>query len=173
MSNRIFTHVATETQLCKQINHQSAKIMNDPVRYHLSQDEISELPISTKEENHSSRQRLGYHLFLGYYFSKFSEVLPAEKHASLLDDDTSFDSTDDPPVMHVSHLMPRPAKAWRDLPDVQKNTWNLRASLLNNRPIPGHIDRLPKEVEANGVELNTQTALEVNWLHYCKVMKRV
>ena len=77
-------------------------MMNDPVQYHLSPDVIRELPISTKEDNHPSRQRLGYHLFLGYYFSKCSELSPAEKHASFLDDNTSFDSTDDPPVLHAS-----------------------------------------------------------------------
>ena len=147
-------------------------MMNDPVQYHLSPGAIRELPISTKEDNHPSRQRLGYHLFLGYYFSKCSELSPAEKHASFLDDDTSFDSTDDPPVLHASKLMPRAALAWRKLPEVQKNAWNSRALSLNNRPIPGHLEKLPAEVEVDGVELNTKTALEVDWSHFCKVMKK-
>ena len=146
--------------------------MNDLVQYHLSPFEIRQLPISTKEDNHPSRQRLGYHLFLGYYFSKCSELSPADKHASFLDDDTSFDSTDDPPVLHASKLMPCAALAWRKLPEVQKNAWNSRAIVLNNRPIPGHIEKLPAEVKLDGVELNMKTALEVDWSHFCKMMKK-
>ena len=79
--------------------------MTNPVQYCLSPREISELPISRKEDNHPSHKRLGYHLFLGYYFSKYRELSPAEKHASFLDDDSSFDSTDDPPVLHASQVM--------------------------------------------------------------------
>ena len=136
--------------------------MAHSVQYHLLPEEISELPISTKEENHPSRQRLGYHLFLGYYFSKYSDLSPAEKHGLFLDDDSSFDSTDDPKIVHASQLMPHAGQAWRDLPDPQKNAWNLRASLLNDRPIPGHLDRLPVEVQVDGVELNTKNAIEVD-----------
>ena len=142
------------------------------VQYHLLPEEISELPISTKEENHPSRQRLGYHLFLGYYFSKYSDLSRAEKHGLFLDDDSSFDTTDDPKIIHASQLMPHAGQAWRDLPDPQKNAWNLRASLLNNRPIPGHLDRLPVEVQVDGVELNTKNALEIDWKNFCKVMKK-
>ena len=89
-----------------------------------------------------------------------------------MDDDTSFDSTDDPPVLHASKLMPRAALAWRKLPEVQKNAWNSRALSLNNRPIPGHLEKLPAEVEVDGVKLNTKTSLEVDWSHFCKVMKK-
>ena len=157
---------------CIKINQQSPRIMTNPVQYCLSPREISELPISRKEDNHPSRQRLGYHLFLGYYFSKYRELLPAEKHASFLDDDSSFDSTDDPPVLHASQVMRHAGQSWRDLPDSQKNAWNLRASLLNNRPIPGHLNRLPLTIRCDGVEQNTKCAIEVDWLHFCKVMKR-
>ena len=46
------------------------------------------------------------------------------------------------------------------------------ASLLNNRPIPGHLDRLPVEVQVDGVELNTKNSLEIDWKYFCKVMKK-
>ena len=68
----------------KSINNLSPKIMmNDPVQYHLSPGAISELPILTKEDNYPSRQRLGYHLFLGYYFLKYGELSGKDKLAFL------------------------------------------------------------------------------------------
>ena len=80
--------------------------MTNPAQYCLSLVKISELPIiSRKEDNHPSRQRLGYHLFLRYYFSKYNELSHAETHASFLDDDSSFDSIDDSPVVHASQLI--------------------------------------------------------------------
>ena len=124
--------------------------MTNPVQYCLSPLEMSGLPISRKEDNHPSRQRLGYHLFIGYF----------------LDDNSSFDSTNDPPALHASQVMRHVGKGWRDLPDSQKNAWNLRASLLNNRPIPGHLNRLPLTIRCDGIEQNTKCAIEVDWLHF-------
>ena len=89
-----------------------------------------------------------------------------------MDDDSSFDSTDDPPIVHASQLIWHAGQLRRDLPDPQKNAWNLRASLLNNRLSPGHLNRLPLTLRCDGVEKNTKNALYVDWLHFCKVMKR-
>ena len=46
------------------------------------------------------------------------------------------------------------------------------ASLLNNIPIPGHLNMLPLTIRCDGVEQNIKCAIEVDWLHFCKVMKR-
>ena len=92
--------------------------------------------------------------------------MPAKKHASFLDEDSSFDSTDDPPVLHASQVMQHAGQGWRDLPDFQKNAWNLCASLLNNRSIPGHLNRLLLTIRCDGVKQNRKCAIEVDWLHF-------
>ena len=141
------------------------------VQYRISPDEISELLISMKEDNHPSCQCLGYRLFLGHHFPKCSELSPAEKPMSNLDNDSSFDATGGPPVIYVSQLMHCAEQLQRDLPGTEMNAWNLRASLLNNSSITRHGDGLPVEVQVDGVELNTNNALKANWLQFCKVMK--
>ena len=59
-----------------------------------------------------------------------------------------------------------------DLPDPQKITWNFGAYLLNDTPIPGHLNRLPLTIRCDGVGKNMKNIIEVDWLHFCKVMKR-
>lgn len=82
--------------------------MTNPVEYRLSPVELSELPSSCKEDNH---QRFRYHFFLGYSFSKYSVLLPAEKDASFFDKDSLFDPTDTPLLSILPSLCATQKKA--------------------------------------------------------------
>ena len=67
------------------------------MQFNLSEDSINEPPISSNEENYSNCQSIGYHLFLGYYFSKQSQLSRTDKqelsgnNKSLLAGNSSFD----------------------------------------------------------------------------------
>ena len=144
-------------------------------------DEISALPFSIKELHHLGRQRIGYHLFLGYYFTMYNESV--DKHLFInnnphvfnphaLADDVSVDSTDSPPIIHISAVMRDAGRLWRLCNEGVKNAWDMRASLLNKRPIPGHFSRLPIQISIDGVQENVKIALQMDWSNFCKVMKK-
>ena len=113
-------------------------------------NKISDLPFSIKDLHHPSRQRIGYHLFLEYYFTKYNELASVDKHdfmsannPQVLADDISLDSTDTLPTIHISEVMKDAGKSWRLCNESVKNSWDVRALSLNKRPIPGHFSRLP------------------------------
>ena len=143
-------------------------------------DEISDLPFSIKELHHPSRQRIGYHLFLGYYFTKYNELSSVDKYERMyfphnpqvLADDISVDSTDTLPTIHISEVMKDAGKSWRLCNESVKNAWDMRALSLNKRPIPGHFSRLPRQISIDGVEENLKIALQMDWSNFCKVMKK-
>ena len=84
----------------------------------LTVDQIIELPLSTKEKYSTSRSRLGYHVFIPWYFGEFkalSEESRREIVAEFVEDDAqSLDSIATPPNnrMHVSLSMKAAARFW-------------------------------------------------------------
>ena len=84
----------------------------------LTVDQIIELPLSTKEKYSTSRSRLGYHVFISWYFGEFkalSEESKREIVAEFVEDDVqSLDSIATPPNnrMHVSLSMKAAARFW-------------------------------------------------------------
>ena len=47
----------------------------------LTADDILDLPLSTKEKSSTSRNRLGYHVFLSWYFGVFKAQTEEDKRA--------------------------------------------------------------------------------------------
>ena len=73
----------------------------------LTADEIIELPLSTKEKSSKSRTRLGYHVFLSWYFGEFNALSEESKRFIVSefveDDEDSLDSTITPPIQEFTY----------------------------------------------------------------------
>ena len=75
----------------------------------------------------------------------------------VLADDISVDTTDTtdtPPTIHISEIVKDAGKSWKLCSICVKNAWDMRASLINKRTIPGHFSRLPVQISIDGVEEN-------------------
>ena len=73
----------------------------------LNADDILDLPLSTKEKSSTSRNRLGYHVFLSWYFGVFKAQTEEGKRAIVSefveDDEDSVDSTITPPIQEFTY----------------------------------------------------------------------
>ena len=73
----------------------------------LTVDQIIELPLSTKEKCSTSRSRLGYHVFLSWYFGEL-KALSEESRREIVghfveDDAQSLDSIATPPIIECMY----------------------------------------------------------------------
>ena len=78
----------------------------------------------------------------------------------------SVDSTDSPPSIHISAVMRDAGRSWRLCNEGVNNAWDMRESLLNKRPIPGHFSRLPIQISIDGVQENVKIALHIRPAKY-------
>ena len=131
---------------------------------------IIKMACNFKEQEHRSRTRLGYHVFLSRYINDMKKIPKIDqlalikgkkwvddnnRAALISDDDESILSTDTPieklPIQGYEFL--RIASIyWRDMPRNMKNAWKTRAINLNKRILPGKFVNIPALLRSNFIE---------------------
>ena len=123
-------------------------------------DAVISLPFTSKEKQHTSRQRYGYHVYLSFYYTSFKKLNSNEQQAvgrdmslgenlrvvvnNEGDDDVSCDSTDTPIQILPPEIMRYIARKWKASSVEIKDSWKLRAHHLNQQPrIDGTFDKIP------------------------------
>ena len=89
----------------------------------LSKDEIIHLSLSSKEKEHQSLNRIGYHVFISWYFDSLNQLCEHSKEEVLNEflpnfpDNESIYSVLTPPLraLHVSIKVKSAAKMWKSL----------------------------------------------------------
>ena len=147
----------------------------------LNPSQVTNLPLSTKEKLHRSRNRKGYHVFLSWYFGEFKGLDNDVKfHITSpfitnwdVNDDSSLDSTLTPPGIriHVSIVMKVAASYWKHCTKEYHAAWSERANQLNLQTLPGSFRTLPKEIFVDGIDYNVRTSLELDWAFVVKKMR--
>ena len=144
-----------------------------------SSNEIENLPLSTKEEVHQSRKRIGYHVYLSNFFKQFSLLDDEEKEDVLVNyriwpepaEDESINSILTPRMAQVPDVMKAAGRNWATLTDELKNGWRSRAAELNLRPQnDGKFTTIPSSINTN-LQDNILAALSTDWAMFVSVMR--
>ena len=147
----------------------------------LSKDEIIHLSLSSKEKEHQSLNRIGYHVFISWYFDRLNQLSEHSKEEVLNEflpnfpDNESIDSVLTPPLraLHVSIKMKAAAKMWKSLVGDQQHAWCLRANQLNMRNLPGVFKKIPQVLSEDGMDYNIRLSLQSDWAFLVKKLKRM
>lgn len=134
-------------------------------------------PITKKEQVHTGRARIGYHLFLSQYFSDFNSLARTDKAELLVtcqvweDDDTqSCDSVLTPRIPTVYDTIRSAACKWRSMPMGLKKSWGARASQLNRRPRKdGTFQYVPSAIATDTITQSIMQSLTLEWQHLLSV----
>ena len=143
---------------------------------------IKSLPLNTRESEHRSRKRLGFHVFLSRYLQEFRKLGIGEQKEAVRrvnrgrngvggrrrpegggvmdsdnnDDESSLDSTNSEFTRKVPHLeaMRVACHNWSHVSSAEiKEAWKQRAEMLNRLPLPGKFVHVPSEIgSAEGAE---------------------
>jgi hypothetical protein len=151
------------------------------MNHHITTEDITTLPLTTKEKVHTSRKRLGYHVYLSYSYSKFSSMTYEEQTEILvqysvwpeeyMEDDASFNSILTPRAPQSCEVMKLLARKWQASPPPIKEGWKERAKILNLRdPNDGKFTNVPCKLYAN-LEREVLTSLSNDWMHFVSMMK--
>ena len=136
-----------------------------------SDHEISLLPLTSKEKDHTSRTCLGIHVFISRFFYEYSLLNESDKlrifNREEKSDADSLDSVQMPKVFEVFKLA---TAWWRSLSASLKDAWKLRAVELNKRPVPGQFIFIPLDVEEPELDSNVKRLLELDWRKFRKSM---
>ena len=147
----------------------------------LSKDEIIQLSLSSKEKDHQIPNRIGYHVFISWYFDRLNQLSEHSKEEVLNEflpnfpDNDSIDSILTPPLraLHVSIKMKAAAKMWKSLVGDQQHAWCLRANQLNMRNLPGVFKKIPQVLSEDGMDYNIRLSLQSDWAFLVKKLKRM
>ena len=145
-----------------------------------TREEVINLPLSEKEIQHQSRKRIGYHVYLSYYFKLFSELDIDLKRSVMIrydiwdddnDDDISIDSTLTPRLPICFEVSMAAARQWNNMSHDIKESWKDRARELNSRPsTDGVFLRVPIAVDSSASE-HIITALSLEWINLVRIFK--
>ena len=122
-------------------------------------DEIVELPNTKRELDHISRKRIGYHVYLSYYFVLFNKLTYDEKKSVMYlrriwirNETSDVDSDSDDSVLTARtpqyyEITRAAALYWNSLSIQYKAAWTLRARALNSRPPnDGRFEKIPDQL---------------------------
>ena len=152
-------------------------VINDP-------EHIIHLPQTIKEAQHTSRKRIGYHVYLSYYFKVFKRVDNETKKTIMIrcniwddvdvdDDDGSVDSTMTPRHPLYYEITRAAAKNWNDMQAGGKEAWNKRATILNSRPISdGTFKNVPSDILDSSMTVNILQSLTQDWKNFVRQFKQ-
>ena len=106
-------------------------------------NEIIQSPLTDKEQNHRSRKRRGYHVFLSSFCTKFSALEYDSKRAILTDlkiwRREEYESDDDsvitPRQPAPGEVMKAAGRVWSASTVELKNAWGERTNELNMLPL--------------------------------------
>ena len=143
--------------------------------------------MNKREEEHTSRERLGFHVFISRFFFDFKKLSLAQKHLYLfkqdgllqgmytaIGDDESIDSTDSLLTDPISRVVIYRSACleWKYHTSAQqKKAWTTRAKFLNNRKLPGKFMQVPWTGHTNSVEDRLLQSLSFEWNLVVKFFK--
>lgn len=143
---------------------------------------VTKLFINTKEEEHKSRNRLGFHVFLSRYIYDFRKLsLMQQKHLVKMKlsinffprEDVSIDSTSsliDEKVKHC-YVMKLACNEWKKIyNNKMKIQWQKRATILNARKLPGKFVNIPINIK-DKLHNHVMDSLTYEWESLIKVLK--
>jgi hypothetical protein len=142
-------------------------------------NEIIQLALSETEQQHTSRSRRSYHVFLSRFFFDFKRKTREEKELVLVsnniwreEDDSSIDSILTPRTPQAHEIMQAASKYWRGLSPSIKEAWGARTAALNSRePNNGSFEKVPRSIITAGIETNVMKSLSLDWVCFVKHMK--
>ena len=143
---------------------------------------IRNLPVNKREKESKGRDRLGFHVFLSRYFFDFYKLTIYKQQEQILlslgvklgpfnvDDGDSIDLTNSMWKEKVSmHDVHRAAcSRWKFVLLLDsKNAWCARATLLNNRKLPGKFLQIPHNIngknQGSSLKSNVLDSLSMEW----------
>ena len=149
-------------------------------------EEILSLPLSIRETSTRSRKLNGGHLFISRWHHSF-KALNFEEKKKIRDllmlsssdvisdtDDISIDSTDsrfNQPVTSYEK-MKMAWMSWRNLDELIKGAWNVRARSLNTRPIPGILKEPPNNWSMVSFASNVFNSMAMEWRQVVGLFRR-
>ena len=123
-----------------------------------SAGQIIGMSMNCSEEDHRGRKRKGYHVFISRFFGEFG-MLPSEEQRELIrgsdvaagvgcgGEEELLDSTDSRLyTVKREDVMRYGCSIWNSMDNNIKNAWNMRATRLNNRPVPGLLLEVPQQL---------------------------
>ena len=139
-------------------------------------NQVISLPFTAKEQQHPSRNRIAYHVFLSMFFHDFKTISSEEQlnvcELVISDDDMSVDSTDTPPTIHSYNVICAAAKKWRGISIEMKEAWGQRVIELNCQPrIDGRFEVVPVPLESN-LKDHILTSLTKEWQHMVSIFRK-
>ena len=150
-------------------------------------NQVIALPNTERETTHTSRRRIGYHVYLSYYFHLFSSLSVADQKAIMYyhsiwhHDGYASDSSDDSiltPRIPVYYEITRAAAVkWQSYPIEMKSAWASRAALLNERPPnDGNFESIPAQLvdDENPESINGHIiiqSLSTDWVNLSRLLK--
>jgi hypothetical protein len=145
-------------------------------------DAVVALPLNDKEESHRGRNRKGHHLYISRFCFDFKTLTEEGKRERILadpflsedaasyyygDDESDVDSIDSVPVVRHVDIMRLGWNLWKYMSNEIKEGWNVRANILNARPIPGQFEILPESIETTQV----LDAMSTDWLRFIALLR--
>jgi hypothetical protein len=142
--------------------------------------QILHLSQSEKEINHPSRKRLGYHVYLSYYFKLFATLDNDDKRGIMIEnniwedeDDISIDSTLTPRRPMYYEITRAAARRWNAMDLDTKEAWKERAGRLNSRPrMDGTFENVPNAIIESSITDNVLQSLSQDWVNFVRQFKQ-
>ena len=150
-------------------------------------NQVIALPNTQREINHTSRQRIGYHVYLSYYFHLFSILSIADQkeimyyHNIWYHDGYATDSSNNSiltPRCPVYYEITRAAAVkWRSYSIEMKTAWTTRAASLNERPPnDGNFESIPTQLvdDENPQSINGNIiiqSLSTDWVNLSRLLR--
>ena len=146
-------------------------------------NQINNLLFTTAEAQHCSQKRVGYHVYLSYFFNEFGELLYEEKRQKMVDAqiwrrwdlivEEDEDSVMTPRQPKPYEIMQLAARRWRNLGVGTKKAWKNRAGRLNELPrTERSFSVVPASVWTPSMEANIKIALTQEWNAFVTNMRR-
>lgn len=144
-------------------------------------NQVIALPRTQREITHTSRRRIGYHVYLSYYFHLFSSLSTTDQkeimylHSIWIRDGYATDSSDDsiltPRVPVYYEITRAAAMKWQSYSIEMKTAWTTRATSLNQQPPnDGNFESIPAQLvdDENSQSINSKIiiqSLSTDWVN--------
>ena len=139
---------------------------------------------TTYEEENVSRRLTGFNVFIAHYSRWFRELdeqmqwqhvnegirQEQDGECPFSCEDSDLDSTDTTAIPYRT-IFTSACSVWRNMLDGTKMSWKTRATKLNDRPLLGGFESLPREVRGD-LELVLRRTLTEEWSCICKMLWR-
>ena len=153
-----------------------------------SPDAVITLQRNVKENNHKSRKRIGFHVYVLCYIEDFNKLNYDERCTMLMDelgialghclmsqDNDDYDSTDsdlydENKIKYLSKFR-LACNNWRKILVEMRNAWNVRARHLNALLVPGKMLVVPQCIGGNNHDHYERTVLDSLSLDWAKIFK--